>query len=151
LVALLLVLPPLVSFGVAGPLPAWYGRVFAVVAQLAIAGLAVAALLSAVRTPILPLVVTEVRGEQGTELLRGHVVSVDDVHLVLLQEQGGVRYLPTGDVQSTVICGTPQEIPAFTTRVRDYHVEDSLLSATGRRVRPQVQVDPLCRIAQLAR
>jgi hypothetical protein len=148
LVALLLALPPVVAGGVAGPLPGWFGRIFAAAAPPAIVGLVVLAVWSALQTPILPLVVTEVGTEEGTELLRGHVVSVDDVHLVLLQQQGGVRYVPTADVRSTVICSTPQELPAFTTRVRDYHVEDSLLVAMGRRVRPRVEIDPLCRITE---
>jgi hypothetical protein len=149
-IAVLLAVPPLVAFGVAGPLPGWFGLTFATVAQPAILGLVVLAVWSALQTPILPLVVTEVGTDEGTELLRGHVVSVDDVHMVLLQQQGGVRYVPTGDVRSTVMCATPQELPAFTTRVRDYHVEDSLLIAIGRRVRPAVQIDPLCRITELS-
>jgi hypothetical protein len=40
LIAVLLVVPPLVSFGIAGPLPDWFARVFSVVAQSAILVLA---------------------------------------------------------------------------------------------------------------
>lgn len=83
--------------------------------------------------------------------LRGHVITVDDKHVVFLLERGGVRYLETEDVQSTVLCATPEELPAFTTRVRDYHVEDSLLSALGRQKRPRVEIDPLCRITSSGR
>jgi hypothetical protein len=146
-IVLLLALPPLVAFGIAGPMPDWFARLFSVVAQLAILGLAGLALLTAMQTPILPLVVTEIGPEGRAEFARGHVISVDDVYVVLLREHGGIRYIPIGEVQSTVLCATPQEIPAFDTRVRDYHVEDSLLSAIGRHVRPRVQIDPLCRIA----
>jgi hypothetical protein len=53
LIAMLLVVPPLVAFGIAGPLPVWFARIFAVVAQLTIVGLAVITLQSAMRTPIL--------------------------------------------------------------------------------------------------
>lgn len=59
----------------------------------------------------------------------------------------GVRHIPIGDVRSTVLCRTPRELPAFSTQVRDHHIEDSLLSAAGRKVRPQVRIDLLCRIA----
>lgn len=148
LIALLLSVPPVVAFGVAGPLPSWFGEVFAAVVQPAIVVLAGFAVWSALQTPILPLVVTEVDTGGEIELLRGHVVSVDDVHVVLLQEQGGVRYLPTDAVGSTVICATPRELAAFTTRIRDYHVEDSLLSALGRHVRPRVEIDALCRVTE---
>lgn len=142
----LLVLPPLVAFGMAGPVPGSFARMFAVLSQLAIVGVAVLAAQQAVQTPVLPLVVVETQGAEGTEFVRGHPVAVDDLYLVILEEKGGVRYLPTGAVESMVLCGTPAELPAFTTRVRDYHVEDSLLSAAGRQVRPRVRVDPICRI-----
>lgn len=145
-VVLLLVLPPLVAFGITGPLPGWFAGAFATVAQLAIVGLVVLAVWTAVNTPILPLVATQVDTATEPELLRGHVISVDDLYLVLLQERGGVRYLPIGKIHSTVLCGTPQELPVFKTRVRDYHVEDSLLSAIGRHVRPHAPIDPLCRV-----
>jgi len=74
---------------------------------------------------------------------------VDDAYLTLLQEHGGVRYLPISEVRSTVLCGTTEELPAYATRIRDYHVEDSLLSAFGRHVRPHAQIDPFCRIASV--
>jgi hypothetical protein len=148
LIAVLLAVPPLVSCGIAGPMPHWFARIFSVVAQSAILGLASLALLSAIQTPILPLVVTELSTDNGREFVRGHVISVDDVYLILLREHGGIRYIPVKDVRSTVLCGTPQELPAFATRVRDYHVEDSLLSAMGRHVRPRVQIDPLCMITE---
>ncbi|GAB2577788.1 hypothetical protein Aab01nite_11060 [Paractinoplanes abujensis] len=151
LIAALLTLPPLVAFGVCGPLPARVARLFAVLASAAVAALAALAVQSAVRTPVLPLVVTQVQTGRETEYLRGHIVSVDDVHLVLLRERGGVRYIPIKNVTSTVLCGTPQEIPAFATRVRDYHVEDSLLRAVGRHTRPRAVIDPLCRMAPLDR
>lgn len=148
LIVLLLVGPPLVAFGISGPLPVWFARVFSVVAQLAIVALAVVTVQFALRTPILPMVVTELRAGQGSpEFIRGNVVSADDVYLVLLEEQGGVHYIPTGEIRSTVLCATAEDIPAFSARIRGVHVEDSLLTALGRHVRPQVRVDPACRIA----
>lgn len=145
LIAALLFLPPVVALGIAGPLPARFARLFALVATLAIAALVLLVVEAAVRAPVLPLVVTEVRSGAGTQFLRGHIVSVDDVHLVLLREHGGVRYVPIGDVKSTVLCATPRELPAFETRIHDYHVEDSLLMAKGRHARPDTPIDPLCR------
>ncbi|HEX6685905.1 MAG TPA: hypothetical protein VF062_24225 [Candidatus Limnocylindrales bacterium] len=148
LIVLLLVAPPLVAFGIAGPLPVWFARIFSVAGQLAIVVLAVVTFQAALSTPILPMVVTELRaGEGSPEFIRGNVVYADDIYLVVLEEQGGVRYIPTGEIKSTVLCATPEDIPAFGTRVRGFHVEDSLLTALGRQVRPQVRVDPACRIA----
>lgn len=148
-IAALLALPPLVSFGIAGPLPERFARGFAVVAQAAILWLIVQVGLQTITAPILPVVVTEVRTAEGSVALRGHVISVDDLHTVILQEQGGVQYVPNGAVESMVLCGTPQEIPAFATRVHDYHVEDSLLSALGRHLRSRVEIDPICRVSYL--
>jgi hypothetical protein len=148
LVIVLLVGPPLVAFGIAGPLPLRFARIFAVVAQLAIVGLTAVTMQSAMRTPILPMVVSEVQdGGKSPEFVRGHIVSIDDLYMVILEEQGGVRYVPASDVKSTVLCGTPEDIPVFGTRIRGVHVEDSMLTALGRQVRPQIRVDPLCRIA----
>jgi len=151
----LLVLPPLVALGVAGSTPHWFARIFAVTSLLAIIGLAALVFQSTVSTPILPLVVIETTTATGTDaseadksgFVRGHIVTVNDLHLVILQELGGVRYIPIGEVKSTVLCGTPQELPIFTARVRGFHVEDSLLTAIGREGRPRVTIDPICRIA----
>lgn len=147
LIAVMLALPPLLAFGVAGPLPYWFARAFSVVALLSVVGLTALTGVYAVRTPILPLVVTEVNTEDGTVFIRGHVITTDDLYVVILQEHGGVQYVPLDNVKSTVLCGTPRELPTFATRVRDFHVEDSLLSASGRHVRPRVQIDPICRIS----
>jgi hypothetical protein len=149
MIAGLLALPPLVAFGIAGPLPGWFARGFAIAAQAAILWLVVQVGLQAISTPILPVVVTEVKTADGSVPVRGHVISVDDLHTVILLEQGGVQYVNNGAVESMVLCATPQEIPAFATRVRDYHVEDSLLSALGRHLRPQVEIDPICRVSHL--
>jgi hypothetical protein len=77
------------------------------------------------------------------------VINVNDANTVILQERGGVQFIPNGAVESMVLCGTPEEIPAYATRVRDYHVEDSLLSALGRHKRPRVEIDPICRASYL--
>lgn len=148
-IAVLLAVPPLVAFGIAGPLPGLFARVFVVVAQAGILWLVIQVGLQAISAPILPVVVTEVRTAEGSVPLRGHVVNVNDIHTVILQEHGGVQYVVNGAVESMVLCGTPQEIPTFATRVRDYHVEDSLLSALGRHLRPRMEIDPICRVSHL--
>jgi len=148
-IAVLLALPPLVAFGIAGPLPVPFARGFVVAAQAGILWLIIQVGLQAVSAPILPVVVTEVRTAEGSVPLRGHVVNVNDIHTVILQEHGGVQYVANGAVESMVLCGTPQEIPTFATRVRDYHVEDSLLSALGRHLRPRMEIDPICRVSHL--
>ncbi|MFC6022173.1 hypothetical protein ACFP2T_39200 [Plantactinospora solaniradicis] len=158
-VTLLLILPTLAALGICGPVPVWFARLFATAALLAILGATAVVFQSAVRTPILPLVAIETKpagdspaepGEDEDHFVRGHIITVNDLHLVVLQELGGVRYLPLDTVQSTVLCGTPEELPTFTIWLRGYHVEDSLLTAIGRRVRPRVRIDPLCRISEPA-
>lgn len=146
-IAALLAGPPLVALGIAGPTPSWFARVFAPVALVGLLAFALVALSSAIRTPILPLTVTEVRTEEGARYLRGHIITINDKYLILLQERGGVQYIDTADAAATVLCSTPLDIPAFTTRIRGFHVEDSLLSASGRLARPQTRIDPLCRLA----
>lgn len=82
----------------------------------------------------------------GTEDIRGHVITVDDVHAVILQERGGVRYVPVERIEAQVLCPTEGELPRYRLRVWGFHVEDSLLEGLGRRVRPVNRVDAACRI-----
>ncbi|MEV0152568.1 hypothetical protein AB0H57_02350 [Micromonospora sp. NPDC050686] len=97
-------------------------------------------------TPVLPLTVTTVESSPGvTEDIRGHVVTTDDVSMVLLQERGGVRYVPTDQVRAQVLCPSEEELPRHRLRIHDFHVEDSLLEGLGRRVRPVHRIDAACR------
>ncbi|GAB7044083.1 hypothetical protein JCM9533A_79340 [Catenuloplanes niger JCM 9533] len=82
---------------------------------------------------------------RDTEDILGHVITVDDVHMVILQESGGVRYVPTGLVQAQVLCPTEGELPRYRLWVRGFHVEDSLLEGLGRQVRPASRLDAACR------
>ncbi|MDG4791276.1 hypothetical protein O7626_36210 [Micromonospora sp. WMMD1102] len=81
----------------------------------------------------------------GVERIRGHVITVDDVNMVILQERGGVRYVPTGQVEAQVLCPTEEELPRYRLRIHGFHVEDSLLEGMGRRVRPVNRIDAECR------
>ncbi|MDG4768486.1 hypothetical protein O7632_30980 [Solwaraspora sp. WMMD406] len=80
-----------------------------------------------------------------TEDIRGSVVAVDDVSVVILQERGGIRYVPTDAVVSRVLCPSEEDLPRYRLWVHDLHVEDSLLQALGRKVRPIIPVDAACR------
>ncbi|MGW4465109.1 hypothetical protein [Micromonospora sp. NPDC004704] len=146
-VALLFTVPPLVALFVAGPILPSIARLLASVGQAAALVMLVWAAVPVITTPVLPLTVTTVEDTGGTdEDIRGHVISVDDVNVVILQERGGVRYVPVDRVASQVLCPTEEELPRYRLRVRDFHIEDSLLVGLGRFVRPQAPIDAACRI-----
>ncbi|MER5457861.1 hypothetical protein ABT008_24090 [Micromonospora sp. NPDC002389] len=142
----LLVVPPLLALFVAGPLPRVVLRAFAPLSQAAVLVVLVWAALPVISTPVLPLTVTTVGAtDQATEEIRGHVVTTDDVHTVILQERGGVRYVPVDFVREQVLCPSEEELPRYRLWIHDFHVEDSLLEGLGRRVRPVHRVDAACR------
>jgi hypothetical protein len=143
----LLAVPPLLAPAVTGPLPGWLVRPTAALAQPGIAVVLLLAAVPVVLTPVLPTTVTTVAvGAGQTEEVRGHVVSTDDVSTVILQERGGVRYIDNDDIQARVLCPTAEELVRYRLRVRDFHVEDSLLGALGRQVRPMAPISAVCRI-----
>ncbi|GAB3796458.1 hypothetical protein [Micromonospora zhanjiangensis] len=112
LVVALLAVPPLLAPFVAGPVPVLVARTLAVTAQPAVLALLVWAAVPVLTTPILPLTVTTVRTDGGgTEDIRGHVITVDDVDTVILQERGGVRYVPVDTVKSQVLCPSEGSCP----------------------------------------
>lgn len=146
LAVVLLVVPLVLALFVTGPLPAAVIRPLASITEAAVLAMLVWAALPVISTPVLPLTVTTVESSPGvTEDVRGHVVTVDDVNMVLLQERGGVRYVPIGHVRAQVLCPSEEELPRRQLRVRDFHVEDSLLEGLGRRVRPVHRIDAACR------
>ena len=118
LALLLLVVPPLLALAVTGPLPGAVIRPLASITEAAVLAMLVWAALPVITTPVLPLTVTTVESSPGvTEDIRGHVVTVDDVNMVLLQERGGVRYVPVDDVRAQVLCPSEEELPRH--RLRD--------------------------------
>jgi len=173
---LVIAAPPLLALLVAGPIPAAVARPVAVTTQLAVLVTLCWAAIPVITAPVLPLTVTTVRSGDGvgaatgaegdvatgsgsgadaggparsgaaTENIRGHVITVDDVHAVILQERGGVRYVPVDRIEAQVLCPTEDELPRYRLRVWGLHVEDSLLEGLGRRVRPVTRVDAACRI-----
>ncbi|MEU8423356.1 hypothetical protein AB0C15_21005 [Micromonospora sp. NPDC048835] len=147
LVLALIVVPPLLALFIAGPLPGMVIRPLASVTEVAVLATLVWAAVPVISTPVLPLTVTTVGPESGpTEDVRGHVVTTDDVNMVILQERGGVRYVPVGLVRAQVLCPSEEELPRHQLRIHDFHVEDSLLEGMGRRVRPVHRIDAACRI-----
>ncbi|GAA3736622.1 hypothetical protein GCM10022225_19200 [Plantactinospora mayteni] len=166
---LVIAAPPLLALLVTGPVPVLVARPLAMTAQLAVLAMLCWAALPVITTPVLPLTVTTIRGAEdgtgtgtatprpddgsevpdpeagGVERIRGHVITVDDVSMVILQERGGVRYVPTGQVEAQVLCPTEEELPRYRLRVHGFHVEDSLLEGMGRRVRPVNRIDAECR------
>ncbi|MFY1674698.1 hypothetical protein ACN27G_32975 [Plantactinospora sp. WMMB334] len=170
---LVIAAPPLLALLVSGPVPVTVARPLAMTAQTAVLAMLCWAALPVITTPVLPLTVTTIRvGDDGTgaaagpepdtgppaapatapetggmERIRGHVITVDDVSMVILQERGGVRYVPAGQVEAQVLCPTEEELPRYRLRVQGFHVEDSLLEGMGRRVRPVNRINAECRTA----
>lgn len=146
LVVLLFVAPPVLALFVPGPVPVVTARPFALLVQPAVLALLLWTALPVITTPVLPLTVTTVATSGGSdEDIRGHVISVDDVHTVILEERGGVRYVPVDRIESQVLCPTEGELPRYRLRLRDIHIEDSLLEGVGRQVRPVTRIDAACR------
>lgn len=150
LVAVLFVGPPLLAFGIRGPLAPSATIPIALSAQAVVfLGMLVAAV-PVLTTPILPLTVTTVSrqpaaAQPATENILGHVIYVDDVSMAILQERGGVRYIPVGKVEAQVLCPTEDELPRYRIWAHGFHVEDSLLEGLGRYVRPVTRLDAACR------
>jgi hypothetical protein len=162
---LVITAPPLLALLVAGPIPAAVARPVAATTQLAVLVTLGWAAFPVITTPVLPLTVTTVRTGHGgvtgsdsgvdatgpasgaaeTEDIRGHVITTDDVSVVILQERGGVRYIPVDRIEAQVLCPTEDELPRYRLWVWGFHVEDSLLEGLGRRVRPVNRVDAACR------
>jgi hypothetical protein len=77
--------------------------------------------------------------------IRGSVVGADDRLTAILQDDGGVVFVANDDVAGRILCPGAQDIPRYDLWVLDLHVEDSLLEAWGRRVRPAAPIDAECR------
>lgn len=155
---LVIATPPALALFVSGPIPIPVARPLAMAAQVAVLAMLCWAALPVITTPVLPLTVTTARDDAdgidptapstatgGVEEIRGHVISVDDVNMVILEEHGGVRYVPVGQVEAQVLCPTEEQLPRYRLRIHGFHVEDSLLEGMGRRVRPVNRVDAACR------
>ncbi|MGC4804176.1 hypothetical protein [Micromonospora sp. DT233] len=145
LVIVLFVVPPLLALGIAGPLPGAVIRPLASITEAAVLLMLVWAALPVISTPVLPLTaITVETGPTTTEDVRGYVVTVDDVSMVLLLEQGGVRFVPIGQVKAQVLCPSETKFPRRQLWVRHFNVEDSLLEGRGRRLRDKPESPAAC-------
>jgi hypothetical protein len=146
-VGLLLVLPPLLSPVVAGPVTRLTAWVVGIALTLGLA-VGLTAAVPLVAEPVLPLTVTvlDLPRQDGPTYVRGHVIEVDDVNTVILREEGGVLFVPDGQIVSQALCPADQELPRYRLWIRSVHVEDSLLRAYGRHQRPALEIDPACRV-----
>lgn len=157
LVIALLVAPVVLALGVTGPIHPIAVRPLAVFAPLIMLGVMLWTAYSVVTTPILPTTVTTIDApaEPGqpvfgssrarTEDIRGHVISVDDLYAAILQEHGGVRYVPLDDVRAQVLCPSEEELPRYRLWVHGFHIEDSIFEGLGRRERPAADIEAACR------
>lgn len=149
LVLALLAFPPLLALAITGPVLSRAVRPVAWITQVACLVLLALAAMSFVKAPVLPLTVvtTEANGEPTPRNIRGNVIVVDDVHTIVLQEGGGVQYIPNGQISSQSLCPNEEELPRYRLWMHGFHIEDSLLRALGRTTRPATQVSPECRLA----
>jgi hypothetical protein len=141
----LLTVPPLLGLLLTGPVPVRFARLAthwpAVIAAL-IAPFVVGAVF--LRAPILPTTAVEYDAGSGPiRVLRGHIVTVDDTATTVLDAEGGVQFVPNGQVRSRTLCPDAADVPASAVLVRGWAVEDSVLAwvAPTRRV---AALDPRC-------
>lgn len=159
LVIALLVAPIVLALAITGPIHRLAVRPLAVIGPIVMVVAMLWTAYSVVNTPILATTVTTVDAvpdpsrpafgatQPRVEEIRGHVISIDDIHAVILQEQGGVRYVPIKAVQSQVLCPNEEELPRYRLWLHGVHIEDSILEGLGRRKRPAAAIASVCRIA----
>jgi len=142
--ALLLTAPPLLAIGLTGPVPVRFARL-ATHWPAAIAALIAPFVVGVVflRAPILPTSALEITGGPAVDVLRGQVITVDDLDTTLLDRDGQVHFVPNSDVHTRTICPETAQAPSSAVEVRGWPVEDSVLEwvAPTRRV---TTVDPRC-------
>ena len=142
--ALLLTMPPLLAIGLTGPVPVRYARLAthwpAVIAAL-IAPFVVGVVF--LRAPILPTSALEITAGKSLDVLRGQVISVDDMETTILDREGQVHFVPNGNVHSRTICPETAQAPASAVEVRGWPVEDSVLEWVAPTKRTTT-ADPRC-------
>jgi hypothetical protein len=141
---LLLTLPPLLAVGLTGPVPVRYARLAthwpAVIAAL-IAPFVVGVVF--LRAPILPTSALEIGSGATVDVLRGQVITVDDMEVTILDREGQVHFVRNGDVQTRTICPETAQAPGSAVAVRGWPVEDSVLEWVAP-TRRATKADPRC-------
>ena len=142
--ALLLTMPPLLATALTGPVPVRFARL-ATHWPAAIAALIAPFVVGVVflRAPILPTSALEITAGKSVDVLRGQVITVDDLDTTILDREGLVHFVLNSAVHTRTICPETAQAPASAVQVRGWPVEDSVLEwvAPTRRV---AQVDPRC-------
>jgi hypothetical protein len=141
----LLAVPPLLGLLLTGPVPVRYARLAthwpAVIAAL-LAPFVVGAVF--LRAPILPSAAVEYAPGPGPhQVLRGHVITVDDTTTTVLDRGGVVRFLPNGQVRAKTLCPEAAQVPASAVLVRGWPVEESVLEWVAP-TRRAGEADPRC-------
>ena len=96
------------------------------------------------RAPILPSAAVEYApGPAPHQVLRGHVITVDDTTTTVLDRGGVVRFLPNGQVRSKTLCPEAAQVPASAVLVRGWPVEESVLEWVAP-TRRTGEPDPRC-------
>jgi hypothetical protein len=142
--ALLLAVPPILGPLLAGPVPSRAARLAthwpAVIAAL-VAPFVVGIVF--LRAPVLPNSAVEVVDQGQVSVVRGQLITVDDVSTTMLRSDGEVTFLPNNQVRSQTLCPEPVRPPDSVVVVRGWAVEESALEwvAPTRRI---ADIDPRC-------
>lgn len=142
----LLALPPLLALGLTGPVPARFARLVthwpAMTAAL-IAPFVIGAVF--LRAPILPSAAVEFAPDgPAHEVVRGHVIAVDDTTTTVLDRLGVVHFVPNAQVRSKTLCPEASQAPVSAVLVRGWPVEGSVLQWVAPARRITEKSDPRC-------
>lgn len=142
--ALLLTVPPLLGMLLTGPVPARFARL-AIHWPAVIAALVAPFVVGAVflRAPILPSAAVEYAPGGLVQVVRGHVVTVDDTTTTVLDREGQIHFVPNAQLRSKTLCPEAAQVPASAVSVRGWPVEDSVLEWVAP-TRRAVAADPRC-------
>jgi hypothetical protein len=141
----LLAVPPLLGLLLTGPVPVRFARLathWPAVGAALVAPFVIGAVF--LRAPILPTSAIEFAPATGTrQVLRGHVITVDDTATTVLDLDGQVRFLPNDQMRSRTLCPETQRVPASAVLVRGWAVEESVLQWVAP-IAEVTELDPRC-------
>jgi hypothetical protein len=146
--AFLLLLPPALTPLLTGPVPARLARLVTHWPATA-AALLGPFLIGAIflQAPILPTVAVEVDADgpagASAQIVRGHVIAVDDQAMTLLDAAGSVRFLRNEQVLAKTLCPEPDVAPSSMVEVHGWPVEETALEWIAP-ARHHAPLDPRC-------
>ncbi len=151
----LLLVPPLLSLVIAGPLAPGAVRPIAILTPLASAVLLAWIAVPLVQTPILPHTVTMIsappdQSPGAPKYIGGHIVTSDNTHTAILAQQGGITYVRNERIEAQYLCPTDEEFPRYPLRIHraglSIELEHSVLRGLGRANRAGTPLHPACRV-----